>query len=273
MNRNIWAVGDLQGCCNALDELLDQPEIKNDPTCQLWFAGDLINRGPHSLRTLRRIIELGNRAVCVLGNHDLHTLAVAAGIRRENKSDTIDEILHAKDSADLINWLRHQPLAHYEYKHLMVHAGVMAKWDIPTTLRLADEVSDALTSIHWKKNLQKMYGNEPTQWKESLEGAKRLRVIINAFTRIRLCTLKGHMDFASKEAPGINKDLIPWFEVPKRKTIDDTIIFGHWSTLGLLLREHLIALDTGCAWGGKLTAIRLSDRKLIQIPCKNHCHP
>lgn len=269
MNKNIWAVGDLQGCCKALDALLEQPEIKDDPDCELWFAGDLTNRGPESLRTLRRLIELGDRAVCILGNHDLHLLAVYAGIRRQNKSDTIDDILNAKDARDLINWLRHRPLAHYDHEHLMVHAGVMAKWDLATTLRLANEAAESLRSRDWKKNLQNMYGNEPSQWKESLEGSKRLRVIINALTRIRLCTGKGHMDFASKEAPGSDKGLIPWFEVPGRKTIDDTIIFGHWSTLGLLLREHLIALDTGYVWGGKLSAIRLNDRKLIQIAAVN----
>lgn len=270
MNKNVWAVGDLQGCCKALDALLEQPEIKDDPNCELWFAGDLTNRGPESLRTLRRLIELGDRAVCILGNHDLHLLAVYAGIRRQNKSDTIDDILNAKDARNLINWLRHRPLAHYDYGHLMVHAGVMAKWDLATTLRLANEAAESLRSRDWKKNLQNMYGNEPSQWKESLEGSKRLRVIINALTRIRLCTSKGHMDFASKEAPGSDKGLIPWFEVPGRKTVDDTIIFGHWSTLGLLLREHLIALDTGCVWGGKLTAIRLNDRKLIQIAAVNY---
>ena len=152
----------------------------------------------------------------------------------------------------------------------MVHAGVMAKWDLDKTLELAEEAHQALISDKWKKNLQKMYGNEPVQWKDRLSGAKRLRVIINAFTRMRLCTMQGEMDFASKDAPNGHPGLVPWFDVPDRKTADIPIIFGHWSTLGLLIRKNLLALDTGCVWGGKLTALRLSDRKLIQIDCKQH---
>lgn len=265
----IWAIGDIQGCCHALEELLEHPDIKEDPNAQFWFAGDLINRGPQSLRTLRTIMALGDRAVCVLGNHDLHLLAVYAGIRRENKSDTIDEILQAPDAEEIIQWLRHRPLAHYAHKHLMVHAGVIAKWDLKKTLKLADEISETLRSKHWKKRLQKMYGNEPNRWRDSLTGSKRRRVIINAFTRMRMCFPDGSMEFGSKDSPSLNKhdNLLPWFELPNRKTEKTTIIFGHWSTLGLMIRKHLIALDTGCVWGGKLSAIRLSDRKLVQIGC------
>lgn len=265
----IWAIGDVQGCCDALEELLAHPDIKEDPEAQFWFAGDLINRGPNSLKTIRTIMQLGERAICVLGNHDLHLLAVYAGIRRENKSDTIDEILQAPDAEAIIDWLRHRPLAHFDQEHLIVHAGVMAKWDEKKTLKLAGEISDTLQSKHWKKYLQKMYGNEPNRWRDSLTGSKRRRVIINALTRMRMCFEDGSMEFGSKDAPSTNKsnDIMPWFELPHRKTEKTTIIFGHWSTLGLMIRKHLIALDTGCVWGGKLTAIRLSDRKLIQIEC------
>ncbi|NOL49961.1 symmetrical bis(5'-nucleosyl)-tetraphosphatase [Pelistega europaea] len=266
----IWAVGDIQGCCNALETLLEHPEIQQDPDAQFWFAGDLINRGPQSLRTLRTIMALGDRAVCVLGNHDLHLLAVYAGIRRENKSDTIDEILQDPDVENIIDWLRHRPLAHYAHQHLMVHAGVMAKWDVKKTLKLAGEISEALRSKNWKKYLQKMYGNEPNRWRDSLTGAKRRRVIVNALTRMRMCFPDGSMEFGSKDAPSsVSKrdNLLPWFELPDRKTEKTTIVFGHWSTLGLMVRKHLIALDTGCVWGGKLSAIRLSDRKLVQIEC------
>lgn len=267
----IWAIGDVQGCCSALEELLEQPEIKKDPNCTFWFAGDLINRGPNSLKTLRTIMALGDRAVSILGNHDLHLLAVYAGIQRENKSDTIDDILYAPDADELINWLRHRPLVHFEHNHLMVHAGILAKWDTQKALQLSDEITKVLRSKNWKKHLQKMYGNEPNMWKESLHGAKRRRVIINAFTRMRLCHADGSMDFGSKEAPhsGKNNNLIPWFDVPNRKTEDVTIIFGHWSTLGLIAKRNLIALDTGCVWGGKLSAMRLHDRYLIQIDCAN----
>ncbi|MDQ8034282.1 MAG: symmetrical bis(5'-nucleosyl)-tetraphosphatase, partial [Bordetella sp.] len=188
MTGSIWMIGDVQGCCASLDQLLAHPDVAADPDARFWFAGDLVNRGPQSLETLRRIIALGDRAVSVLGNHDLHLLAAAAGVRKPSKSDTLDEILRAPDAADLIDWLRHRPLAHFEHEHLMVHAGVLAKWDVEKVLALADEVQRALRGPNWQKALQKMYGNEPANWKEDHKGGKRLRVIINALTRIRLCT-------------------------------------------------------------------------------------
>jgi bis(5'-nucleosyl)-tetraphosphatase (symmetrical) len=270
MSSNVWVIGDLQGCCTPLDQLLAHPDLDLvDPQTRLWFAGDLVNRGPQSLRTLRRVIELGDRAVSVLGNHDLHLLAVAAGVRRPGKSDTIDEILGAPDSRALIDWLRYRPLAHFAHGHLMVHAGVLAKWDVAKTLSLAAEVQEALRSPQWPKLLHKMYGDEPTSWKNDFKGAKRLRVIINALTRMRLCAPNGSMDFSSKVAPGAwPAGLVPWFDVPGRKTRDITIVFGHWSTLGLMLRPDVVCLDTGCVWGGELTAMRLSDRRLVQIKCQ-----
>lgn len=267
ISKNIWVIGDVQGCHASLESLLTLPDIRDDPSSELWFAGDLINRGPNSLKTLRTIMALGDRAKCILGNHDLHLLAVYAGIRRENKSDTIDDILMAADVEDLIHWLRHRPLAHFDEGHLMVHAGVLSKWDYKKTLSLANELASALQAKDWKKSLRKMYGNEPNKWSESLTGSKRRRVIINALTRLRMCHPDGSMDFGSKAAPtnSKNANLLPWFDIPNRKTEDVTVVFGHWSTLGLMVRKNLLALDTGCVWGGKLTAIRLQDRKILQI--------
>lgn len=268
-SKNIWVIGDVQGCCVSLESLLDLPDIKNDPDCELWFAGDLINRGPNSLRALRLIMSLGDRAKCILGNHDLHLLAVHAGIRRENRSDTIDDILCAADVESIIDWLRHRPLAYYEDGYLMVHAGILPEWSTKKTLKLAEEIGSALRDKNWKKYLQKMYGNEPNKWNDDLSGAKRRRVIINALTRMRMCTPDGAMDFGSKEAPSYSKNvnLLPWFDMPGRKTEEVTVIFGHWSTLGLMVKNNLLALDTGCVWGGKLTAIRLQDRKVLQVDC------
>ncbi len=268
-SKNIWVIGDVQGCCVSLESLLDLPDIKNDPDCELWFAGDLINRGPNSLRALRLIMSLGDRAKCILGNHDLHLLAVHAGIRRENRSDTIDDILCAADVESIIDWLRHRPLAYYEDGYLMVHAGILPEWSTKKTLKLAEEIGSALRDKNWKKYLQKMYGNEPNKWNDDLSGAKRRRVIINALTRMRMCTPDGAMDFGSKEAPSYSKNvnLLPWFDMPDRKTEEVTVIFGHWSTLGLMVKKNLLALDTGCVWGGKLTAIRLQDRKVLQVDC------
>lgn len=271
---SIWMIGDVQGCCAPLEQLLSHPDICADPDARFWFAGDLINRGPQSLQSLRRIIELGDRAVAVLGNHDLHLLGVVAGVRKPSKSDTIDEILNAPDADDLIDWLRHRPLVHFEHGHLLVHAGVLAKWDVAKTLALADEVQKMLRGPDWKKALQKMYGNEPAQWKDGYKGGKRLRVIINALTRMRLCTPQGHMEFNTKVAPGAwPAGLVPWFDVPNRQTRDVTVVFGHWSTLGLLVRSDVICLDTGCVWGGTLTALRMQDHKMVQIPCAQFQDP
>ena len=268
-SKNIWVIGDVQGCCVSLEALLNLPDIKNDPDCELWFAGDLINRGPNSLRALRLIMSLGDRAKCILGNHDLHLLAVYAGIRRENRSDTIDDILCSADVDTIIDWLRHRPLAYYEDGYLMVHAGILPEWSAKKTLKLAEEIGSSLRDKNWKKYLQKMYGNEPNKWNDDLSGAKRRRVIINALTRMRMCTPDGAMDFGSKEAPTYSKNvnLLPWFDMPGRKTEEVTVIFGHWSTLGLMVKKNLLALDTGCVWGGKLTAIRLQDRKVLQVDC------
>ncbi len=265
---SIWMIGDVQGCCESLDALLAHPEITNDPQARFWFAGDLVNRGPQSLQTLRRIMSLGDRSVVLLGNHDLHLLAVAAGVRAPGKNDTLLDILTAPDAHDIIDWLRSRQLAHFEHGHLLVHAGVLPKWTVKKTLSLAAEVEGILHGKNWQKALQKMYGNDPVHWKDDHTGGKRFRVIVNALTRLRMCNAKGHMALSIKSSPTLRHEgLMPWFDVPGRATRDVTVVFGHWSTLGLMVRPEVICLDTGCVWGGHLTAIRLQDRKLIQIAC------
>ncbi|NYT66614.1 symmetrical bis(5'-nucleosyl)-tetraphosphatase [Alcaligenaceae bacterium] len=264
-----WVVGDLQGCKPALDALLTHPDILSGSTPNFWFAGDLVNRGPDSLGTLRTVKALGKQAVAVLGNHDLHLLAVVAGIRKRSKSDTFDDVINAPDAEELIDWLRHRPLAHFEHGYLMVHAGVLPAWTIEKTLALADEIQTALRSPHWKDYLQDMYGNVPVAWSNDLQGADRMRVIVNALTRMRLCNGAGDMDFSRKSDVSLRKTLMPWFDVPERAARDATIVFGHWSQLGLTLRPDIVCLDSGCVWGRKLTAMRLHDRKLVQTSCKN----
>jgi bis(5'-nucleosyl)-tetraphosphatase (symmetrical) len=265
---SIWMVGDIQGCCSSLEALLDHPEVSADPQARFWFAGDLVNRGPSSLATLRKLMSMQDRITVVLGNHDLHLLAVAAGVRGPGKGDTLHDILTAPDAGEIIDWVRHRQLAHFEHDHLLVHAGVLPKWTVKKTLSLASEVQDVLRSKNWQKALIKMYGNEPAHWKDDYSGGKRLRVIINALTRLRMCNAKGHMALSIKSAPNHRHEgLMPWFELPNRATADVSVVFGHWSTLGLLVQPKVICLDTGCVWGGHLTAIRLQDRKIVQIPC------
>ena len=273
-STDIWMIGDLQGCLAPLQSVLSHPEIANNPQARFWFAGDLVNRGPSSLQTLRYLMSIEDRSVFLLGNHDLHLLAVAAGVRAPGKNDTFHEVLTAPDAAEILHWLRHRNLAHFELDHLMVHAGVLPKWTVKKTLSLAGEVEHALRSDNWAKSLQKMYGNEPTHWKNGHTGAKRLRVIINALTRLRMCNPKGHMALSVKSSPkDRTDDLIPWFDMPDRQTKDVTVVFGHWSTLGLMNRPDAICLDTGCVWGGHLTAMRLQDRRLIQVACHQEMDP
>ncbi|MFW8565112.1 symmetrical bis(5'-nucleosyl)-tetraphosphatase [Orrella sp. 11846] len=271
---SIWMIGDIQGCDEALCALLDHPSIAQDPQARFWIAGDLINRGPSSLATIRRIMAMQDRCEVVLGNHDLHFLAVAAGVRHLGKNDTIQPLLDAPDAAEIIEWLRHQKLAHLENDHLMVHAGVLPCWGPKKTRRLAAEVEAALQAPNWKETLSGVFGNEPDHWKKGLTGAKRLRVIINALTRLRMCTPDARMALSVKSGPQAHSDtLIPWFDMPNRKTSTVTMVFGHWSTLGLYLRPDVIGLDTGCVWGGQLTAIRQHDRLVVQIPCQAHRDP
>lgn len=268
-----YAIGDLQGCRPSLGLLLDQIAQK-DPHARLIFVGDLVNRGPQSLDTLRTVRSLGTRATALLGNHDLHLLAVSQGIRKAHGSDTLDDILQAPDRDDWIDWVRHRPLAHLENGHLMVHAGVLPQWTTAQTLSLAQEVETVLRGPDWADFLREMYGNQPAQWDDALTGTDRLRCIVNALTRIRYCTADGAMELSNKEAFGAHLEgFTPWFDMPARATADTTIVFGHWSTLGLVLRDNLIGLDTGCVWGGKLTALRLEDRAIEQVSCPQYQRP
>ncbi len=264
-----YAVGDIQGCYDEFQQLLEA--MRFDPAQdRLWLVGDLVNRGPGSLQVLRLVRSLGERAITVLGNHDLHLVAVHAGIGQLHHSDTLDEVLKAPDCDELIHWLRCQKLAHLEDGYLLVHAGVLPGWTAQQAVALAHEAESVLRGDGYREFIARMYGNTPHGWDDALEGHKRLRVIVNAFTRLRICTVQGEMEFKFKgEVQNIPQGYLPWFEVPGRKTQDTTILFGHWSALGLLLRERLIALDTGCLWGGPMSALRLEDRRLFQVECRN----
>ena len=239
------------------------------------LLGDLVNRGPASLAVLRTLAALGDSAQCLLGNHDLHALAVAAGVRRAHRSDTLAELLAAPDAPQLLDWLRHRPLAllHSEPKQtdlLMVHAGVLPQWSAVQTLACAQELADALRAANYQEFLQTMYGNQPAQWSDALQGSDRLRTIVNALTRLRFCSAQGEMEFATKEGAGAAPaGYQPWFDAPGRRTAAVTVAFGHWSTLGLINRPNLIALDTGCVWGGCLSAMRVDGgrRELAQVHC------
>lgn len=268
-----YAIGDLQGCHDPLMRLLDA--VRFDPNAdRLLFVGDLVNRGPDSLGVLRFIRNLGDAAISVLGNHDLHLLALAEGFGRAQKDDTLDAILTAPDRDELLHWLRQQKLAWREGDVLMVHAGVLPDWTLDDAMQRAAEAEAALQGAHYRDFLARMYGNAPVAWDGGLRDIERLRVIVNAFTRLRYCNAAGEMEFRHKGAPGTQPaGWLPWFEVPGRKSADATVIIGHWSTLGLINRPDLIALDTGCLWGGELTAIRLEDRQLCAVHCPQTRHP
>ena len=265
----IYAVGDIQGCHTELVQLLDK--IHFDPVSdRLWLVGDLVNRGPGSLEVLRLVKSLGDSAITVLGNHDLHLLAVAAGEGRLHRGDTLDEILAAPDRDELMDWLRHQRLLHVEGDFVLVHAGLLPGWTVPQAASLAREVEAALQGDDYVDFLAHMYGNKPNAWNDDLTGYKRLRVITNALTRMRICTPAGEMEFDFKaELHNIPAAYLPWFEMPNRASSLSTVIFGHWSALGLMLKDNAVALDSGCLWGGPLTAFRLEDREVIQVACSN----
>jgi len=273
ISPTLYAVGDLQGCHQSLLNLLARIDAAT-PDARLIFVGDLVNRGPQSLATLRLIRSLGDRAQALLGNHDLHLLAAAHGIRKLHKADTLQEILDAPDRDELLDWLRQRPLALQEQDHLFLHAGVLPQWSAAKTVALAQEVEAVLRGPHWVGFLREMYGNQPLRWDDALHGNERLRCIVNALTRLRFCTEDGTMELAAKESTGISMPgYLPWFDVPQRQTQDVTVVYGHWSTLGLVLRPNLIGLDTGCVWGGKLTAVRLADRQLFQVSCPQAQRP
>lgn len=264
-----YLVGDVQGCAGALQRLLDA--IAFSPSRdRLYVLGDLVNRGPASLATLRLLRGLGDAATCVLGNHDWHLLAVAAGVRPRHRSDTLDDILAAPDREAWIEWVRQRRMAVHEQGWLMLHAGVVPQWDLAQTLALAADLERALRDSSLRDFLHAMFGNEPRQWSEALDGAARLRFTLNALTRIRFVTADGTLEFAAKDgADAAPPGYFPWFDAPGRRTAGTPIAFGHWSTLGLVDRPDLLGLDTGCVWGGKLTAVRIDShrRDVFQVEC------
>ena len=265
-----YLIGDVQGCCSALQRLLRRVDFSPSRD-RLYILGDLVNRGAQSLATLRLLRDLGDAAVCLLGNHDLHLLAVAFGGRRAHRGDTFSDILHAPDRDAWIEWLRQRRMAVFEQGWLMVHAGVAPQWDLPTTLLLAGEMEAMLRSAALGEFLGTMYGDEPTRWDERLQGTLRLRLVTNVLTRIRFVSTDGRLDLKTKEgAAGAPPGMVPWFDAPERRTQGTPIAFGHWSTLGLLNRPDLLGLDTGCVWGGRLTAVRVDGgaREVTQVECE-----
>ena len=262
-----YAIGDLQGCYEPLERVLETARF--DPARdRAWFVGDLVNRGPDSLRCLRFVKGLGDAAVTVLGNHDLHLVCVAEGIQERRRRDTMEDVLAAPDRDDLVTWLRTRPLFHVEGHHALVHAGLLPGWTVARARELAGEVESRLRGPDYRSFLASMYGDKPVAWSEDLEGIDRLRVIVNAMTRLRVCDAQGAMVLGFKGEPGeLRKGCTPWFDVPGRKSASHALVCGHWSALGLELRPDLLSLDSGCVWGRCLTAVRLEDRRVFQADC------
>lgn len=261
-----YAIGDVQGCFVALQQLLAKVAFAPGRD-RLWLVGDLVNRGPQSVEVLRFVRDLGERAVTVLGNHDLHLIAQHEGFERRRDDDTFEDVLGAPDAKALIDWLRHRPVFHLDAGYAMVHAGLLPQWSVAQAARLAAEVELALRGDGYRDFLANMYGSKPERWDDTLAGWDRLRVIVNAMTRMRYCTLEGAMEFHSdgvSPPPGY----LPWFEA--RAADETALVFGHWSARGLTLKPMLAGLDTGCVWGRSLSALRLEDRWLAQVPC-DHC--
>ena len=263
-----YAIGDLQGCFAPLQDLLEQIGFR-ESSDHLWFVGDLVNRGPQSLEILRFVRSLGKGAITVLGNHDLHLLMVAEGHTKAHRQDTLDKILEAPDRDELLGWLRGLPMMHVDGDYAMVHAGLLPSWTISKALDLARESEDALRAPDWRTLLAQMYGNHPDHWDDGLSGYARLRVIINAMTRLRVCTADGRMEFSHKgRIEDVPAGYFPWFAAPGRKSANTTVICGHWSAIGLVAQQNLLALDSGCLWGGQLSAVRLEDRRIYQVSCR-----
>ncbi len=262
-----YAIGDIQGCARSFDRLLEA--IGFDPSSdRLWIAGDLVNRGPDSLGVLRRVTALRERATVVLGNHDLHLLAIAAGVRPPLADDTFDEILAAADRRDLIDWLRRRPLLHHDADlgHAMVHAGLPPGWSLAEAMVHAEEVSAALAAPGWRDVMQSLYGDEPRAWSPDLESADRRRYAINALTRMRYCDANGRLDLAHHGPPGTQPpELKPWYEMCDFG--EAHIVFGHWASLGLMRGDGFTCIDSGCLWGRTLTALPLDPRgEPISVP-------
>lgn len=271
-----YVVGDIQGCLQPLKCLLRAVHFNPDSDV-LWSVGDIVNRGPKSLKALRFLYKMRRSLVVVLGNHDLHLLAVAAGVRQPSRSDTLDKILAARDRDKLLNWLAQQPLLHHEHGHTLVHAGIAPQWTLQQAMGYAREVEAALRGPDRVAFLQTMYGNEPARWSDDLTGMARLRVITNYLTRMRFCTPDGTLDLVSKgdtPTPGVanlgNQKVSAWFSHPQRKTAADRILFGHWATLaGLSSNANAIALDTGCVWNGSLSLYHLESGTWTRCGCHN----
>jgi bis(5'-nucleosyl)-tetraphosphatase (symmetrical) len=270
-----YAIGDVQGCFSQLQALVAQ--IQFDPACdQLWFVGDLVNRGPDSLAVLRWIKSLGNRAQVVLGNHDLHLLAVSEGFLKYHRDDHLTAVIRAPDRVELLDWLRHRPLLHHDPLLCisMIHAGLPPQWTLADAQTHAAEVEAALQGVAYREFLEQMYGNRPKSWDAQLTGWQRLRFITNCFTRLRYCDADGRLALEEKGAPGSQPThLYPWFAVPQRRSRADTFVFGHWSTLGFHAGDGVYALDTGCLWGGRLTALCLETRIPHFLACPQTRQP
>jgi bis(5'-nucleosyl)-tetraphosphatase (symmetrical) len=264
-----YAIGDVQGCYDELQHLLASVSFDRARD-RLWFVGDLVNRGPKSLDVLRFVRDLGERAIAVLGNHDLHLLAQYAGVERARKDDTFHDVLEASDGAELLAWLRGRPMMHVEGSYAMVHAGLLPQWSIERARALGGEVERALAGPACASFLQNMYGGEPDRWDEALAGWDRLRVIVNAMTRMRFCDRQGRIDLRGKGTQP-RRGYLRWFEARPRD--ERTLVFGHWSQLGLVLQQHVVGIDTGCVWGGALSALRLEDRRLYEVGCPGYQAP
>ena len=277
----LYLIGDVQGCDAALQRLLDTLDFSPSRDT-LYLLGDLVNRGPDSAAVLRRLMGYGHAARCLLGNHDLNLLAVAQGVRKPHRKDTLDGVLNAPDRADMLHWLSHQRMAILLQRGstplLMVHAGVLPAWTVEQTIALAQEVETVLQNSEAADFYRAMYGNAPNQWSDDLTGMDRLRVIVNALTRQRFCTAQGEMEFEMKEgASGAPPGYLPWFDLSNRQTAHATVAFGHWSTLGWLERQDVLSMDTGCVWGGALSALRFNlqdtSQELIQVTCEAEQKP
>ena len=261
------AIGDIQGCYDQLMRLLERARY-DERRDVLWFVGDLVNRGPRSLATVRFVKGLGERAITVLGNHDLNLLAVAEGIRKPHRGDTDGDILAAPDREELLAWLRSRKMLHVENGHAMVHAGLLPQWTIAQAAALAREVEAALTAPGYRQFLRDMYGNEPTRWHDGLAGPERLRVVVNAMARMRFVSADGALELTHKTGlDRVPAGYLPWYDAPQRASRDVTILFGHWASHGVLVRDDIVCLDSGCVWGRALTALRLDDRRLFSCDC------
>jgi bis(5'-nucleosyl)-tetraphosphatase (symmetrical) len=267
----MYLIGDVQGCDSALQRLIDK--IQFSPSRDtLHLLGDLVNRGPDNLAVLRRLKNLGQSARCLLGNHDLHLLALHVGVSKLKPADTLNDILQAPDRTELMDWLRFQSLAMHEAGVLMVHAGVLPQWSLTQTMSLAAEVETVLRGQDWTDFISHMYGSQPDRWQDNLSGHDRLRVIVNGLTRLRFCTPEGAMEFAHhKDAAFAPEGFLPWFDIEDRRTKGNTIAFGHWSSLNALDRKDVVELDTGCVWGGCLSAVRFDPEHGIGERIKVEC--